>query len=235
MLLFFLGDIMANFTVREAIRRAKMKADMKHSNFVSQEDWVDFFNEAYGEMYDLLISTSENYRASEHIITLTAQTTDYALPADFYKGIAWDFAVNPGSNIYTTIKKYNNSERNNTVGNVANIPNGQVRLTYYPEPQKMTEADLDVSLAGLAGYEKLIVTQMAILALDSEESDTRSLNRQYEKYYVRIEEAAQERDLGQPSTVSDAYVEGNSLYHPTLRFRLYGDEVRFLTTTYVGV
>ena len=222
------------FTANEAIRRAKMKADMKNSNFISNADWYDFFNEAWTDLYDLLIETSEEYWIAEDTITLTG-VTDYALPTDFYKSIAWDLAVNPSSNIYTTIKKYNNSERNKTVGNVANIPSGQIRLLYYPIPVKYDSGTGDDPIEGVAGYEKMIVTHMAAMALEAEESSSTALRRAYDEQYRKIQEAATNRSMGEPGTVSDSYVEGNSLYHPTLRYRLQGNTVRFLTTTYVGV
>jgi hypothetical protein len=224
------------YTINDAIRRAKAKADMRASNFFSQEDWIDAFNEAYTELYDILIESGDNYYVAEEFINITSSGgTDYDLPVDFYKVLNMDFEVNATSNIYVTMKRFMESERNNTVGNVANIPNGRVRIRYYPQPTKFTNADLATTLDGYANWEKMIVTRMAIIAMDAEESNTDRLYRQFSEYKRNITEASQERDYHQPARISDVYRVENSLYFPNLKYNLYGNQVRFLSTIHAGV
>lgn len=225
-----------NFTINDTIRRAKAKADMRSSNFFDTQDWLDAFNEAWTELYDILIESGDNYFVSEDFITIVSSAgSDYDLPADFYKVLNMDFEVNASSNIYVTMKRFTEAERNNTVGNVSSIPNGRVRIRYYPQPTKYTTADLDTVLDGYANWEKMIVARMAIIALDAEESNTDRLYRQFSEYKRNITEASQERDYHQPGRVSDVYRVENSLYFPNLKYNLYGNQVRFLSTVHTGV
>lgn len=223
------------FTMTDAIRRAKAKADMKASNFVTQEDWIDFFNEAYTDFYDILVESGESYNVAEDFITLSGGTSDYALPTDFYKALNVDFEVNGSSNIYVTLRRFEESERNNTVGNVSSIPNGRVRLRYYPQPTKYTSADLAVDIPSYAGWEKYVVNMMAAMALDMEESNSDRLYGKAKEYEEKIREASQERDYHMAATVQDVYRLENSLYFPSLRYQFYGDQVRFLSTVHMGV
>lgn len=223
-----------SFTMADAIRRAKKKSDMDHSRFMDDQDWIDFFNEAYTDLYDLLIEAGQNYFVEEAFITVGSTTDIYDMPADFYKIIAVDWEVAQGSR-YIPIRRFMETERNTMLGQISTIPAGRVRIRYAPAPPVYTDAEMNDSIDGIAGYEKMIVTHMAKMALDSEESDSGVLTQQWQMYVKSIREAAMERDLTLPSRITDVYIMDDSMYYPSLKYRLYGDQIRFLSTTWVGV
>jgi len=209
---------------------------MKASNFITQTDWLDFFNEAWTELYDILIESSDNYFVAETYITLLPSGgTDYDLPTDFYKLYNADLEINAASNTFCTIRRFTEAERNNTIGNVSSLPNGRVRLRYYPQPTRYTSADLTTDIESYANWEKMVIARMAIMALDAEESNSDRLSRQFAEYKRNITEASQERDYHLPGRISDIHSVQNSIYYPTIRYNLYGNQIRFLSTVQMGV
>lgn len=208
---------------------------MEESGFLDTQDWVDLFNEAYTDLYDLLLMTGGHYASTVSTIAVSAGTEEYDLPSDFYK-LEWaDFQVGSGGNIYVPLRRFTEQERNNTVGNVDNIPNGTVRIRYYPKPTKWTTGDVATNIDGVAGYEKYIVTAMAKMAKDIEETDSSKETQWLMKYEEGIREAAMERDRHMPGRVQDVYAVDNTVYFPSMRYNIYADKIRFLSTVYVGI
>ncbi len=116
--------------------RSQQTADRVGSNFVTKTEWNAFLRLAMYELYDLLITASEDYFADQMVfITTNGTTQNYpvpdgatnyfgstypstgaTLPANaFYKLAGMDLGVNTSNNAWVTLKKFNFISRNKYV------------------------------------------------------------------------------------------------------------------------
>lgn len=219
-----------NVTVAQIKLRALRRADKEGTNFVGADELLDYVNEAYASLYSLMVSTYQNYFSKDQNLTLTAGVDTYDLPADFYKAISFDFL---NGTRYETIYPYDELERNAALSTAQSIPGGTVKLRYIAAPTVFA-ADTDM-VNCVAGWESLLVTDIAIMILDKEESDTDRLERRRSRDFKRIEEAAQNRSVTFPGRVTDVTIYNHLWFGDTLRYRLYGDAVQFINQTWTGV
>jgi hypothetical protein len=149
-----------------------------------------------------------------------------AVAPPFYKLIGVDLALQNASNGFVTINKFNFIDRNRFVypntastiygvfnlryrlmgGNIEFIPtpsgNQQIRLWYVPRLKQLLQ-DGDITTTGISGWLQYVIVRAAKYALDKEESDTSKLDAELAFLKGRIEESANNRDAGQPDTISD--------------------------------
>lgn len=129
---------------------AQQRADMINSQFISKTEWTSYINQAMFELYDLLITSYEDYFVATPIsFPCDGQTYLYALPNGsntflnpnnqtftpdpFYKLLGVDLALNNASNAYVTINKFNFIDRNrfvypNTSSTIYGVFNLQYRI-----------------------------------------------------------------------------------------------------------
>lgn len=144
----------------------------------------------------------------------------------FYKSMLVEVALNPNDpNSWVTLRKYMRIQQNlwnypnvytfrgvtnlryrftgDSIQLVPQTQQGQyVRLWYAPRPKAML---LDVDMVdGVSGWEQYIVCDAARKALAKEESPTNDIETEIAMLMKRIEEAAENRDIGEPETVSDS-------------------------------
>lgn len=217
-------------TLRSIAERARVHADMRDTNFIDDDEILAMLNEAYPELYDELVTVYENYYATTATVAIGSGVSSYDLPADFYKLIGVDFQVN--TNAYITLKPFMEAERNETLTTNLNIPSGTVRIRYIPAPEIFT--DLDDAVDGVSGWDRLLSLLVAIDMLDAEESDSKPVYKKYERTLVRIRQSAAPRDAGMPARVVDVYRPNIQMQYGALRYRLYGDEIEFSNSEYLG-
>jgi hypothetical protein len=227
--------------------RSQQTADRVNSDFVATSEWNAFLRLAMYELYDLLITSFEDYSIAPYVyINTNGSIANYPLPDGvsnykgginnsnsgspalaFYKLSGVDLGVNTSNNAWVTINRYDYIDRNAYVypnststiygvynmryrimGNSINfIPtpagNQQVRLTYQPRLPAML-ADTDLTTIGWSGWLRYVIVRAAKYALDKEEgSDTSKLDSELLFLKTRIEQSAQNRDVGQPDTISE--------------------------------
>lgn len=129
---------------------AQQRADRVNSNFVTKPEWNSYINQAMYALYDLLITTYEDYfMAPRARFTTDGTSYRYALPngvlsftgvagssfvaEPFYKLLGVDLALNTASNAFVTLNKYNLIDRNkylylNSSSTQYGIANSQYRL-----------------------------------------------------------------------------------------------------------
>ena len=221
-----------SITLAELKLQSRQLADRENSQFVTDTELTAYINSAIAELQDLLISAySSDYYISDYTFSTVANQTTYALPADFYKLRGVDCALI--NNEYASLRPFNFNERNrndsfsswglmtgpsiryrllgdNIVFSPA--PDGiySIKLWYIPTAVKLV-ADSDV-LTDLNQYSDFVIYDAAIKMLIKEESDPSALMRERENCSRRIVEMAQNRDAGQPESVSDIYAENNDYY-----------------------
>lgn len=111
---------------------AQQRADRVNSEFVGLAEWNFFINQAMFELYDLLITTYEDYFvAPAAFLALNGQDFIYNLPdgvrtfqdakgnnfvpAPFYKLYGVDLNINTANNAFVTVTKFNFISRNSYV------------------------------------------------------------------------------------------------------------------------
>lgn len=218
-------------TIRTA---AQQRSDFLNSNFITTAEWNSYINASMFELYDILVqkfgddyfvAIPYTYTTSSQINPLT-QASTYQLPGDFYKGLGVEVALNPNDpNSWVTLRKFEFIQRNlwnypnvYTFYGITNLryrfngnnlmivpipSSGQtVRIWYVPRLSYLIN-DAD-TLDAVSGWEEYIITDVCIKALTKEESDASVFIAQKNALLKRIEEVAENRDIGEPETVSDS-------------------------------
>lgn len=213
--------------------RAQQRSDRVKSNFVTVPEWNFFINQAYYELYDILIDCYEDYYVAPRLQFQTTGAQMYDLPNGqnysaapaFYKAFGLDMGLSNATNAWVTLKKFNFIERNRYVfpqltstylgvfnmqyrivgSQIMFIPTpstGQyIGLWYFPRLVTLLR-DSDV-MDGISGWDQYVIVRAAKYALDKEESDTQKLDQELLYLKQRIEGGAQNRDAGQPDTISN--------------------------------
>jgi hypothetical protein len=207
---------------------AQERADRVNSQFVTLPEWNSYISESYKELYDLLIQKygDDYYVANTYTWTTDGSSVLYPLPADFYKSLLVEVALNPSdNNSWITLRTFQRVQQN-----LWNYPNvytfygitnlryridgnnlhivpistaGQtLRMWYAPRPARLVNDTQIVD--GVSGWEEYIIVDAARKALAKEESDTSWLVAEKQALIARIESAAENRNAGDPERVSDS-------------------------------
>lgn len=103
---------------------AQQRADRVNSQYVTKAEWNSYINQSYFELYDLMVTTYEDYSVAVPVDFVTDGTSDkYALPngvnydgaRPLYKLLGIDCGLANGVNGYVTLKKFNFIARNKYV------------------------------------------------------------------------------------------------------------------------
>lgn len=222
---------------------AQQRADRVNSNFVTLPEWNSYINQAMFELYDLLVTSYEDYFiATPAMFTSTGGQYIYPLPdgnttftdtngnsytaPPFYKMHGLDLGISSANNAWVTVQKFMFQDRNkyvypnsnSTIYGVFNmqyrvmgntlelIPtpaaNQVMRIWYIPRLPELL-MDTDTTDIGISGWIEYVIVRAAIYALAKEESDVTNLEKQLIYLKQRIEETAQNRDVGQPDRITD--------------------------------
>lgn len=204
---------------------SQQRADRVNSNFVTLPEWNSYINQSAFELYDLLLTTYEDfYFANAYQFQTDGTNNQYALPQDFDKLLGVDLGLGANNNAWVTVHKFDFIQRNRYVyPNITStflgvfnmryrlmgnklffIPtpsaNQYVRVWYVPRMTQLLQ-DTDI-LDTVSGWSEYIVVDAAIKALQKEESDVSVLMAQKQALIKRIEESAMNRDEGEPDTIS---------------------------------
>jgi len=205
-------------TLLDMRTRVRHRANMEESEFVGNIELNQYINSSYQELYDILVTTFEDYYTLPPVtFTLTTLLPYYTLPSDFYKLRGVD-AASSGTNYYSLLpfNFINRNDNDNVVNNFAtryrivgsrlyitpeDTSAGNYRLWYVPIATILSS---DIStLDGINGWEEYVVVDAARKCLAKEESDTRSLVAEKAELKQRIINSASKRDSGMTKTISD--------------------------------
>lgn len=212
---------------------SQQRTDLIYSTNITTQEWNTYISNSYKWLYNLLIQKFGNdyFIALPYTYTTTGtidedtQAQTFPLPNDFYKLMRCEVALNPQDpNSWITLKKFEAIQ-----ANLWNYPNiytfygitnlryrlwgrnlqlvpicaaGQtIRIWYSPRPDQLI-LDTDI-IDGFADYEELIVVDACIKALVKQEQPVDVYIQQKLEMLKEIGEAAENRDVGSPETVSD--------------------------------
>ena len=212
---------MATFTESDLRTRARRRADMENSSFVSDAEIQDYLNSSISELHDFMVKSYEDYFVSEQAYSVPIATGGANLPDDFYKALGVDY--NSGG-ITSSLKAYSFSERNvyNTPyavidrlaepmykveGNkIKLIPNnsqsGSITLYYVPQATQFSSTVTEIENV-IPGFEEYVVVATAIRMLMKEESDVSALERERQQLASRIIRAISPRDASGSFAIRD--------------------------------
>lgn len=179
----------------------------------------------FGPIQFLTNGSDDKYPLPDGILSFTNAAGASIVPPPFYKLWGVDLGINNAPNGFVSVKKFNAIDRNqyfypNTASTIYGVFNLRYRtvddnILFIPTPSasqpirlwyvpRMTQllADTDI-IDGISGWTQYVIIRAAKYALDKEESDVSSLDSELLFLKKRIEESAQDRDVGQPDTISD--------------------------------
>lgn len=218
--------------------RAQQRADREGSMFVTPPEWNYFINQSYYELYDLLITTYEDYYVAPRLLIPITGAASYDLPNGqnytgapaLYKLYGVDIGLDGTNNAMVTLRKFDFISRNRYVypqmaSSVYGVNNLQYRLLgqkihFIPTPSgpqniglwyypRLTVMLKDTDVMdGISGWDQYVIVRAAKYALDKEESDTEKLDQELIFLTKRIEASAANRDAGLPDTISNTRYNG---------------------------
>jgi len=207
---------------------AQLRSELYNSQYVSLPEWNSYISNSYKDLYNFLIQHFEDeyYSSLTYSLTTDGSSQLYSLPADFYKATLVEVSLNASDpNSWVTLRRYNKIQQNlwnfpnvYTFYGVTNIryrftgnylqivPITQacqtIRIWYAPRP-KILMADTDI-LDGIAGYEEYVLLSAARKAMVKQEQDVSEVDLEIKFIEDNLEEAASNRDISEPATVSDS-------------------------------
>lgn len=197
--------------------RVRQIADMENSAFVTDSELTSYINDSAKKLYDILVSTNEDYNTLVLSFSITSGNTS-ALPSDCYKVRGIDYQ---SASDWIPLRRYQFTERQNLNLNTRSsrvdvkyrvikdsiyiLPEdratGSYRLWYVPE---LADLSLDAdTLDGKNGFEEYVILDAGMKCKIKEESDTKELMQARNEALNRVTTMAQERDYGGPDRIAD--------------------------------
>ena len=208
--------------------RARRLADAVGNNFFSDAEVNDYINTGLAELHDILVLKFEDYYVKSATFSLVIGTKSYSLSSigisDFYKLLGLDIAqgsdviriprysfqerniFSSNSHIHTE-KGFTNFRYNLNGTNITFVPEpnatDQITVWYIPSYTKLASDGATVSNLVALNWEEYAVVSAAIKMRMKEETSTSGLERELQRIENRIEEAARNRDAGEPMGITD--------------------------------
>lgn len=216
---------MAAATRAELRTRARQRANMEKSKFVTDDEVNGYITDEYRTLYDAIVATGVDYFLGDPTtLTITSGNT-VDLPDDFYKLLGFDRDAGGGE--WIELEPFMFAERNAKSPNDAAVL-GSYRLWYYPLLSPLA-VDADQILAALEPWEEFIVLGAAAKCLAKEESDPSGLLQEKGAIGQRINLLAQNRDMGTPDRIQDVHAIGYGDHYTrefdALRYRILGSKL----------
>lgn len=224
-----------SITLLELRTQIRERTDKVDSDYVTDSELNNYINSSIAEFHDILIqSYGSDYSVDSVEFSLSSGQGNYELvdiPVGsltlkdvLYKIRSVDVRLNGDD--WFNVKQFNFNERNKlqsaSVWNLLGLTNLRYRLVgskiiFSPEPDSNVDArvwyipksiklvdDTD-ELDDVNYWSEYIITDACIKILQKEESDTTVLQQQKINLKRRIEEAANNRDVGDSESISDVY------------------------------
>lgn len=221
-----------NTTLLKLRTQSRQRADKVNSGFILDSELNQYVNNSIAELYDLLVGAYGNdYYLKKYQFSTDGINSEFALPSDFYKMEGIDLNVNASN--FITLKPYMFNERarfqngsNWSANNQAQGPRYHIKASvidfvplpsvnnltmyYIPTcPELVLDAD---TFDGINGWEEYVVVDAAIKMLQKEESDVSVLMAQKQALIKRINDMAENRDMGHSFKVQDVQLGHNDRF-----------------------
>lgn len=213
---------MADVTLANLISRARSRADMPLTGFVTDAEVVDWLNEGVQKLHEKLVSAySEEYVSSTGLLVVQAGGIVASLPTDFFKLLTIEMNI---AGVTCTLLPYMQQERNAyrnslslpsgtkprykiVAGNVrlfpAQVQGTQINITYAPEATLLLVSTPTQTVNFPNGWEKYAVLYAAIQMMDKEETGTARAQSLLDTWDKELEALKQSRDNAAPKQSID--------------------------------
>jgi hypothetical protein len=223
--------------ITSAQRRAGMdEGATSTAAAVSQAEWIDYANEGWFELYDLLIAARcENYYRSEETIVVASNVGDYPLPSDFYQALSVDVFLALGSSSPKIgARPYNENDRNRFLaypgavigwgtgpvwyqlqgGNIdiIPVPSGTYSIQLNYVPVAPTLANLVDTIDSVNGWHNYVIWQMVATALAKLSLDPSYAMSRVAQLKTKLEKLAADRTINMNHRMRDTRLEDMNLY-----------------------
>jgi hypothetical protein len=187
---------------------AQSQADMVGDSFLSTAEWNSFINEAYQELYGLLVEAyGEDYYfqspSTGYTFTTDGVNQFFSLPSDFFKALGVDLQITSPSQ-WVSLQRFNFNDRNRLSLTNSTVPMAGYTLRLFYAPRLTLLVGDSDTVDGVNGWEGFIAAQAAAKALEKEESDSSSQRSREQQFRDRITHEAENRDESQPATIVDS-------------------------------
>jgi len=211
-------------TLLDLKTRARQRADMVDSEFISDAELTSIINQGAMELYDLIVNAYEDYFTVSQTYTIANGTNTLTLPATFYKLRALDFSVN---GVWVACRQFNFNDRNRTQHDTnwftgygplrsyrvmkdslilqpTQSAGGDYQLWYIPSFTALA-SNSDVLPASMSkfGWDEYIVLFAVSRMLSKEESSTTDVDNDKAQLSDRIIKMASDRQVDQSDTIQD--------------------------------
>jgi hypothetical protein len=221
-------------TAGNLMLEAQQRMDRIYASNITPQEWISMISQSFKELYDIIVQKyGDDYFVAPPVSFLTTGQLDpvyqaqvFPLPKNFYKLRRCEVALNPNDpNSWITLRQFNDIQ-----ANLWNYPNvytfygitnlryrlmgtqlqivpissaGQtIRIWYCPRPsQLINTTDL---VDGISGWEEYIIADVCAKGMIKSEEDAGPFLLQKAAMLKRIEDAAENRNQGEPQTVSDS-------------------------------
>ena len=207
--------------------RPVARADAVGNNFFSDSEIDRYINVGLGELHDILVQKFEDYYVTSREFSLVSGQTTYTFDElgirNFYKCLGVD-ATDSGETI--RVRRFSFQERDRYVataitgrggytdyqyqirGNgIEFIPEpnttSTIKLWYVPAFSDLEDDDDEINSFIMSNWEEYAIVTAVYKMKEKEELSTTVIERELEAIRMRIEEAAANRDAGEPGGISD--------------------------------
>jgi len=115
-----------SMTLLELRTASRQRADMVNSTFVTDSEFNSYINQSYFELYDLLVTTYEDYYVTAPLVIPTTSVgangllplpdgTLYSAAEPFYKLLGVDLGLSSNTTAFVTLKRFEFISRNRYV------------------------------------------------------------------------------------------------------------------------
>lgn len=210
--------------------RVRERGEFESTNFVTDAHLVNWINEAYLELWDLVAAAYKDHFYNTASFTLTGGTevlAQYSLPADFYQMRLLE--LDPGTSTRRPVPAFALDSKDDVLdigyrllGGVLQIEPYELagrnfKLYYVPGPTLLA-AGTDSVNAFVVPWEEYLVIVGTIKARVREETDTSDLQAERMRLQARIESMAPSRNAVNPERVREVYNRGG-VWPPPWRTR----------------
>lgn len=210
-------------TLSDLRLRARQRADMVNSQFVTDAELDTYINNGLLELYDLVVNAFEDYFTLNTNFTVSSGDT-YTLPDNFYKLRGLDFSVN---GTWSACREFEFNDRNKSQSGVnallspaslrsyrilgdtillqpSQSATGLYRLWYVPALTALsTGTDTIHKSLSKFGWDEYVVLWAAERMLSKEESSVTDVRQERGELTSRITEMAKNRQVDQSGTIQD--------------------------------
>ena len=199
-------------TLLQLRTRCKEESDNVNSSFISDSEWNDYINDAYGAVYGQLAQAfGSRYfvqsPSTGYLFTTDGTNQQFALPADFFKLLNVSVQVTSPQQ-WVSLRPFPMADVNVISLFNTQIPAaGQtVRLFYVPRVTLLSgDSDTIADAVSINRWDALIVAKACVKAMRKEESDITPYLITIKEETERIDAESESRDAGNPSRIVDTY------------------------------